>query len=63
MLAAKLHKDARLVAPTHSRRDARHLVGDPGKLQQHTGWHPIFGLEDTISDLIEDRALIDAQAY
>ncbi len=63
MLAGRLHKDARLVAPTQPRRDARHLVGDPTKLRQHTGWHPAIALEDTISDLIEDRALIDAQAH
>jgi GDP-4-dehydro-6-deoxy-D-mannose reductase len=58
MLAAKLHKDARLVPPTHPRRDALHLVGDSRKLQQHTQWRPTIPLEQTLADLI-----IDAQAH
>jgi nucleoside-diphosphate-sugar epimerase len=56
MLTARLHKDARLVPPTHPRRDARHLVADTSKIQQHTGWHPAIALEKTISDLIDAQA-------
>jgi nucleoside-diphosphate-sugar epimerase len=63
LLVSKLGKDARLVPPAHPRRDARHLVGDPRKIQQHTGWHPTIPLQNTISDLIDDRALSDAQAH
>lgn len=63
LLAAKLGTEARLVPPIRPRRDARHLVGDPRKIRLHTGWHAVIPLENTISDLIDDRALSDAQAH
>ena len=56
LLNAKLEKQARLVPPTHPRRDARHLVADIGKIRQHTGWCPTIPLEKTISDLIDAQA-------
>jgi GDP-4-dehydro-6-deoxy-D-mannose reductase len=56
MLAANLHKEARLVLPAHPRRDARHLVADISKIRQHTGWFPTIPLEKTISDLIDAQA-------
>lgn len=56
MLAGKLHKDARLVLPARPRQDARHLVADVSKIQEHTGWRATIALEKTISDLIDAQA-------
>ncbi len=56
MLAAKLRSAARLEPASNPRRDARHLVADATKIQQHTGWRPTIALEKTISDLIDAQA-------
>jgi nucleoside-diphosphate-sugar epimerase len=61
MLASMLQSDARLEAPEHPRRDAHHLVGDISKIHKHTGWQPVFELERTLSDLITDQSLVNAQ--
>jgi UDP-glucose 4-epimerase len=45
-----------MTPPSQPRRDARHLVADTRKIQQHTGWHATTALEKTISDLIDAQA-------
>jgi GDP-4-dehydro-6-deoxy-D-mannose reductase len=55
-LAAKLGEmvgaEGRLVAPLKPRAGLQHLVGNPRKLQQHTGWQPTIPLEQTLADMI-----------
>jgi GDP-4-dehydro-6-deoxy-D-mannose reductase len=53
-LTGMLGIDARLVPPSRSRAAARYLVGDPRKLQQHTGWQATIPLEQTLADMIGD---------
>jgi GDP-4-dehydro-6-deoxy-D-mannose reductase len=57
-LAAKLGSllgvDARLVPPRNPRIGLQHLVGNPSKLEQHTGWRPTVPLEKTLEDMIGD---------
>lgn len=57
-LAAKLGSllgvDARLVPPRNPRIGLQHLVGNPSKLEQHTGWRPTVPLEKTLEDMIRD---------
>jgi GDP-4-dehydro-6-deoxy-D-mannose reductase len=48
--------NARLVSPTNPRRESPYLVGDSGKLQQHTGWRPTIPLDRTLADLIDAQA-------
>jgi GDP-4-dehydro-6-deoxy-D-mannose reductase len=47
---------ARLVPPSKPRPGAPYLVGDPSKLQRHTGWQPTIPLGQTLSDLIDAQA-------
>jgi GDP-4-dehydro-6-deoxy-D-mannose reductase len=56
LLAGALQTDAQMTPPSQPRRDARHLVADTRKIQQHTGWHATTALEKTISDLIDAQA-------
>ena len=35
-------------------KDSDFLVGDPGKLQARTGWHPEIPIEKTLEDLYRD---------
>lgn len=57
-LAAKLGSmvgaEGRLVPPLKPRSGLKHLVGNPRKLQQHTGWQPTIPLEQTLEDMIGD---------
>jgi GDP-4-dehydro-6-deoxy-D-mannose reductase len=57
-LAAKLGEmvgvKTRLVPPLKPRIGLQHLVGDPSKLQLHTGWQPTIPLEQTLEDMIDD---------
>ena len=56
-LTEALGVSAQLVPPTGPPRSGIvHLVGDPRKLQQHTGWEPIIPLEQTLADLIDAQA-------
>lgn len=56
-LAEAVGVSAQLVPPAGAPRSGIvHLVGDPSKLQQHTGWHPIIPLERTLADLIDAQA-------
>lgn len=55
-LTASAGVRAKLVPPSHPRREPPYLVGDSGKLQQHTGWHPTIPLDQTLSDLIDAQA-------
>jgi GDP-4-dehydro-6-deoxy-D-mannose reductase len=44
-----------VVDPSRVRsRDADHLVGDPAKLADATGWKPLRSIEQTLSDLYRD---------
>ncbi|MBA3761526.1 MAG: NAD(P)-dependent oxidoreductase [Gemmatimonadales bacterium] len=52
-LTASAGISAKLVPPSKPRRESPYLVGDSGKLQQHTGWHPTIPLDQTLSDLID----------
>jgi GDP-4-dehydro-6-deoxy-D-mannose reductase len=55
-LAAKLGEmigaEGRLAPPLKSRPGLQHLVGNPRKLQEHTGWQPTIPLEQTLEDMI-----------
>ena len=55
-----------VVDPSRVRsRDADHLVGDPAKLADATGWKPLRSIEQTLSDLYRDardRARTGAKA-
>jgi nucleoside-diphosphate-sugar epimerase len=57
-LAAKLGQllgaDGHLVPPLNPRSGLQHLVGNPRKLQEHTGWQPTIHLEQTLEDMIAD---------
>jgi len=53
-LGAMLGVEARLVPPRKPRIGLQHLVGDPSKLRQHTGWHPTIPLEQTLTDMRAD---------
>jgi GDP-4-dehydro-6-deoxy-D-mannose reductase len=44
--------EAHLVPPLNPRIGLPHLVGHPGKLQEHTGWRPTIPLEQTLADMI-----------
>jgi GDP-4-dehydro-6-deoxy-D-mannose reductase len=46
--------EGRLVPPLKPRAGLQHLVGDPRKLLQHTGWQPTIPLEQTLEDMIGD---------
>jgi GDP-4-dehydro-6-deoxy-D-mannose reductase len=51
-LGAMVGVEASLAAPLKPRSGLSHLVGDPRKLQQHTGWQPTIPLEQTLEDMI-----------
>lgn len=51
-LASMVGVKASLVSPLKPRSGLPHLVGNPGKLQQHTGWQPTIPLEQTLADMI-----------
>jgi GDP-4-dehydro-6-deoxy-D-mannose reductase len=53
-LGAMMGVEAHLVPPLKPRIGLPHLVGDPGKLAQHTGWQPTIPLERTLADMIGD---------
>jgi GDP-4-dehydro-6-deoxy-D-mannose reductase len=53
-LGSMLGAEGRLVPPLKPRIGLQHLVGNPGKLQQHTGWQPTIHLEQTLEDMIAD---------
>jgi GDP-4-dehydro-6-deoxy-D-mannose reductase len=53
-LGAMVGVQSRLVPPLKPRIGLPHLVGDPGKLRQHTGWQPTIALEQTLADMIGD---------
>ncbi len=57
-IAGRLGVEARLVppAPADRRSDPAHLVGDPGKLERHTGWTAQIPLDRTLADLIDAQA-------
>ena len=55
-LTASVGISGTLVPPSKPRREPPYLVGDSGKLQQHTGWHPTIPLDQTLSDLIDAQA-------
>lgn len=43
--------------PTLARpNDLLHLVGDPARLVDATGWHPTFSLDQTLEDLLDAQA-------
>lgn len=52
-LSASAGMSAKLVPPAIPRLEATYLVGDSGKLQQHTGWQPTIPLDRTLADLID----------
>jgi nucleoside-diphosphate-sugar epimerase len=53
-LGAMVGVEAHLVPPRKPRIGLQHLVGDPRKLEQHTGWHPTIPLEQTLEDMMGD---------
>jgi GDP-4-dehydro-6-deoxy-D-mannose reductase len=42
--------------------DLQHLVGDPAKLKQATGWEPRIQIEETLADLLEEARSRPAKA-
>lgn len=55
-LSAAAGVRAKLVPPLRPRSEVRYLVGDSGKLQEHTGWQPTISLARTLADLIDAQA-------
>jgi GDP-4-dehydro-6-deoxy-D-mannose reductase len=53
-LGTMVGTEGRLVPPVKPRIGLQHLVGNPRKLQEHTGWQPTIPLEQTLEDMIGD---------